>query len=61
MLFHLEKSSLFEDIRCPKCGTYYSVVWDTDYSEASLGDHSTECLECGTKFDFTVYVKYEVL
>lgn len=48
-----------DDVKCPHCGQRYGVEWDTDYGDASVGDHSGTCLKCGKEIYFEVSIRYE--
>jgi C4-type Zn-finger protein len=46
------------DIKCPRCGEEFKVVWNTEYSEPSFGEHEAECTKCKKVFVFSVFASY---
>lgn len=58
-MFYLIKSACLPDLKCPYCGTLYSIEWTTEYGDPIAGSHTAECEECELKFGFSVSTQYQ--
>lgn len=45
-------------IQCPQCKQKYDIEWDSEYGDASIGEHEATCLECDKCWTFGVYLRY---
>lgn len=61
--FYLEADNRTPEIKCPYCERGFYVHWNTEYGEASIGEHVARCTnhKCEKKFAFTVYLQYTTL
>lgn len=58
-LFHLQ--SVEENnghFKCPNCDTEIRIDWNTEYAEALMGDHQSDCPKCSKTFNFGVRAEY---